>query len=130
MPEPFAQSSVQVFMKQVTVLLFVIISFNAFSQAKKRTFKTKFELAHVTYNGSDNPNECWESVAWGIYINDGGVKLFFGMPYKPLHELKDKVGDAEMEVEVIFHGEPYLDSGEDGDVMCIKLNGVVIYKRA
>ncbi|HLP12243.1 MAG TPA: hypothetical protein VK177_09965 [Flavobacteriales bacterium] len=116
-------------MKHILASILIVFALNAFAQTKRQIFKTKFELAHVTYNGSDNPNECWESVAWGIYINDGGGKLFFGMPYKPLHELKDKVGDAEMEVEVIFHEEPYLDSGEDGDVTCIKLNGVVIYKR-
>ena len=117
-------------MKHILFCILLVVSLISFSQENIQTYKTKFELAQVTYNGSDNPNECWESVAWGIFVKQekGKGKWFFGMPYEPLIELEKKVGDAEMEVEIIFH-EPYDDSGEQGDVISIRLNGEVIYKR-
>ena len=98
----------------------------ALAQSRTKTFTTKFIPNHVTYNGSDNPNECWESVAWGILIEEGENVYFFSMSYRDVEASKEKIGDAEVIIEVGFYDEPYSDSGEDGWVKKITLNGVII----
>lgn len=100
---------------------------NTKAQTGCHAFTSTFIVHSVTYNGSDNPNECWESVAWGILIEDGKNTYFFSMPYQELMALKEKIGDAEVLVEVRFYQESDSDTGEDGGVKKITMNGEVLF---
>jgi hypothetical protein len=112
-------------MKYLFILLFLTFCSSSFAQEKQVRFITKFESYNVTYNASDNPNQCWEAASWGLVIN----KLHFSLPYKMLEELKQKAGTSEMEVEVVYFDEPLDGSGDAGNVVSVKLNNEVVFKR-
>jgi hypothetical protein len=114
-------------MKIFAILLFTFICFGASAQEKKEIFTTKFKPQTITYNGSPNPNECWESVAHGIEIWSGKAGGFFTMPRGKMDELKTIIDTNEVIIEVVYYEEPYDDSGEDGSVLKITMNGKVIY---
>jgi len=112
--------------------LFLLFIFSGFlfsnlNAQSSTTFTTKFIPHSVTYNGSDKPSQCWESVAWGILIEDGERTYFFSLPSQDLESLKETIGDQEITVEVIFYEEYDAESGEDGNVVLITLNGVVVF---
>src|SRR5688572_702357 len=99
------------------VLIFAFISLvwmEVYSQKAAATYKTKFEPALVTYNASDNPNQCWEAVEHGIRIKADKGKLFFEMPHLRISGLKEKIKDAEVVVEVVFYSKEELQ-GRKGE---------------
>ncbi len=98
------------------------------AQGKVTIFSSKFLPESVTYNGSPNPNECWESVAWGVRIISGRASSFFTMDYKDVEKTKEKAGDSEVLIEVAFYDEPLDGSGAEGRVIKIVLKGEVIYE--
>ena len=112
-------------------LLFFAFLLLSVSNTKAQTgchaFTSNFVVHSVTYNGSDDPNECWESVAWGILIEDGKNTYFFSMPYQELMALKEKIGDAEVIIDIRFYQEPDAQTGEDGGVKKITMNGEVLF---
>ncbi|HYG49526.1 MAG TPA: hypothetical protein VD905_01435 [Flavobacteriales bacterium] len=110
-------------MKYSVLLILVFISMVLQAQEKRATYATKFIPYHITYNGSDDPNECWESVAYGIVVN----REYFSLPFNALEELKTKMGDAEITVEVVYYEEPYENSGEVGSVLKITLDKQVLW---
>ena len=96
----------------------------------KEVYSAKFESHSVTYNGSPNPNECWESVANGIIIKTEKEIGFFTMPNNVMESLKKKIGDAEVLIEVIYYEEPLEESGALGGVQKITLKGEVLFKNS
>ena len=101
--------------------------FSNLNAQSSTTFTTKFITHSVTYNGSDNPSQCWEAVASGIVIEDGTKTYFFSIPVHQIGELKKQIGDLEVIVEVGFYAEPAYDSNENGWVKKITLNGKIIF---
>lgn len=129
--EPTAKLSVPLFMKPL-LLIFLLVLWYDQSRGQTVTEKiyicsTKFNPHSVTYNGSDNPNECWESVAWGILIDTDKVKGFFSLGYQEIEKLKTIIGDNEIEVQVAYYDEWLESSGEIGHVKSIKMSGEIIY---
>lgn len=107
------------------LILFIVSG--GFAQNGVKIYTTQFVPETITYNGSPNPNECWESVATGILIKDGASVFFFSIPEKEIEKLKQKIRKGEIIVECIFYEEPYENSGEAGVVLKITFNGEVIY---
>lgn len=116
-------------MKHILFILFLFLTSGICEgqsvENKTGVYTTKFQPRHVTYNASDNPNECWEAVAWGIEIESKG---FFSLEYQAIEKLKVRIGDEEVQVEVIYYDEPIEGSYEVGLVTKITLKGEVIYK--
>ena len=112
------------------LLLFLTSSYSQGQSISEKTYvcSTKLNPHSVTYNGSNNPNECWESVAWGIEIETEKVKGFFSLEYRVIEKLKPIIGDQEIEVEVSYYDELFESSGEIGNVVKIKLKGDIIYQ--
>ena len=98
------------------------------AQSGTKVFKSKFLPTEVTYNGSPNPNECWESVASGINIKVGKTVSFFSMAYQEIERLKEIIGNAEVQIEVIYYNEPEDGSGAKGEVKIITLNDKLIFE--
>lgn len=115
--------------KQIILLFAVLlVTFSKLmAQTGIKTYTTEFTPHSVTYNASDNPNECLESVAWGILIKDKKNTFFFSLPFSDLENLKTMIGNNEVIVEVIFYEERAHDSDEDGNVTKITLNGTIIF---
>lgn len=115
------------------IMKILLISFLALAhvqvnaQEKATVCTTKFVPQTYTYNASPNPNECWEAVSHGILIKADKVGGFFSIPYLKLQELKKVIDTNEVVVEVVYFEEHSYDSGEDGNVLKITLNGTVIY---
>mgnify|MGYP001589733842 CR=1 FL=1 len=114
-------------MKPAIFTLFLFLTFGYCQgqsvEVKTKVHTTKFLPRHVTYNGSPNPNECWESVAWGIEINNA----LFTLGYSVIDKLKVLIGDNEVEVKVVYYEEPIEGSGEIGRVVKLTLKGEIIY---
>jgi hypothetical protein len=118
-------------MNKTNILLFVFFMFSLKSitaQINKKVYVTKFHPESVTYNGSPNPNECWESVAWGITIKIKKNNSFFLISYEAFEQLKEKIGESKVEIEVAFYDEPVDGSGAVGCVTKIVLDGKVLYE--
>jgi hypothetical protein len=112
----------------IYLISFLITCEIAGAQIKTKSYTSKFLPESVTYNGSPNPNECWESVAWGIRIKTEKGKPFFSISYQAFENLKEKIGDKEVQIEVVYYNEPSDDSGAVGYVKKIIFKGEVIYK--
>ena len=114
--------------------LFILIVFilysavSAKSQEKTRVYTSKFIPESITYNGSPDPNECWESVDWGVKIKTKKTSIFVLMPYQDIEKLKTEIGDQEVKIKVDFFEEPESGSGAVGIVEEIILGDKVIYK--
>ncbi|HET6991971.1 MAG TPA: hypothetical protein VFJ43_11635 [Bacteroidia bacterium] len=115
-------------MHRLIIILFFLTPGIISAQNGTKTFTTKFQSRSVTYNASRKNNECLEAVAWGIEIKTGKGSQFFLMPYRDIDTLKQKIGDAEVEVEVYCYDKPEQGSGAAGEVKQITMNGVAIYK--
>jgi len=98
------------------------------AQENTKIYLSEFHPESVTYNGSPNPNECWESVAWGIKIKTEKGSAFFLIGYQAFEELKEKIGDAKVEIEVMYLGEPDFGNGAVGFVTKIVSDGKVLYE--
>lgn len=114
-------------MKTLLNIFLVLAFIQARGQEKATICKTKFKPQTYTYNASPNPNECWEAVSHGILIKTEKVNGFFSMPFLKLEELKKMIDTNEVVVEVIYFDERIEESGEDGNVLNITMNGKVIY---
>jgi hypothetical protein len=116
--------------KEFFLIVIIIIYIGTTSNAQTRTnvYSTKFIPESVTYNGSDDPNECWESVDYGIIIKVENSSLFFNMEYRDLEILKEKIGDTEVQVEVIYYDEPTSGSYSVGKVVKVSLNEEIIFE--
>jgi hypothetical protein len=114
-------------MKHRIFLLFLLSSFAGFAQERTKTYVSVFVPYSVTYNGSDNPNECWESVSHGVLINDGKAQHFFYLPFEVIEPIQLQAGNNELIFEVVFSDEPRDNSGLDGSVVRITQNGAVLY---
>jgi len=116
---------------QKHIISFFILSLFAFSnvdaQAKAETFTTKLISQEVTYNASPNPNECWEAVEWGIKIPNGKSSNFYRMNYKEFEKVKAKVGDNEVQIEVLLFQE-VSEGGAVGMVSKITFKGDVLFE--
>lgn len=112
-----------------TLFLFSFFAATSLSaQKENKVFTTKFTPYVVTYNGSPNPHECWESVEWGIEIKVDKSSQFFVMDNKQMDSLKIIIGDSDVQIEVMFYDKPDRDTGALGEVVKISLNGTVIWK--
>jgi hypothetical protein len=100
---------------------------NLFAQEDKKTFHSPFTVHSVTYNGSDSPNECWESVEWGITIRELSYNLFFSMNNEDLENLRNKIKDHQVQIDVVYYDEPINGSGALGFVTKVTLDGEVIF---
>ena len=110
-------------------ILFSVFSFtNAIAQIKTKVYTSKLQPESVTYNGSPNPNECLESVEWGITIKTEKASSFFLMEYEEIEKLKEKIGDAEVLIEVVYYNEPHDVSNAVGRVVKITLKDEVLYR--
>lgn len=107
-------------------LLFMV---NVNGQQKATLYNVPFTPHSVTYNGSPNPNECWESVDWGILVPNGKTKHFFTLPNGRLDELKKQIGDERVDIEVIYFDEPVYGSGANGNVVKIVWKEEVLYEQ-
>jgi hypothetical protein len=97
----------------IAIAIFLTITgMSALGQEKTITYKTKFEPESVTYNGSPNPNECWEAVDHGIRIKTSEGEPFFTMPSQDVQRLKERIKDAEVVVEVFYY--PVLERAQNG----------------
>ncbi len=112
-------------MKAVILFTFLILSCAVNAQSVE--FKTVFQPQTITYNGSDNPNECWESVDHGIMININGYNQFFILPARVCEILKTKLADQEVLIEVIYFDEPTTGSHALGNVTKITFNGEIVF---
>jgi hypothetical protein len=113
-------------------LLFASLAWiDSTGQSKAVKFKTRFEPHTVTYNSSDKPGECVESVDSGVLIKTGEGEAFFTMPAKEVERMKEKIQDAEVLVEVVYYSvleRADGGSGASGYVTKVTLNDEVIYK--
>lgn len=112
-------------MKTIALITLFILTICSYSQTAQ--YKTVFNPETVTYNGSDNPNECWESVEQGILIEVDGITYFFTMYARGFESLCEQLKGQEVVVDVIHSEESDYGSGADGSVQKITLNGVVVY---
>jgi hypothetical protein len=111
------------------VILFTYLILSCSLNAQPSEFKTVFQPQTITYNGSDNPNECWESVEQGILIDINGYDHFFLLPASEYEILKTRLTNQEVLVEVIYFDEPTEDSHAYGNVIKISYNGEVVFKQ-
>jgi len=109
------------------VILFTYLILSGAVNAQPSEFKTVFRPQTITYNGSDNPNECWESVDHGIMININGYNQFFLLPARAYKILKTKLAEQEVLIEVIYFDEPTTESYAFGNVTKITFNGEVVF---
>ena len=116
-------------MKIVLIIVVMLLGYQTKAQGTN-ICSTRFVPHQVTYNGSLNLNECWESVANGILIETKEVKGFFSLPNKVVDELERKIGDAKVFVEVLYYDEPEEGSGLTGQVKKITLKGEVLFDAA
>lgn len=112
--------------RSLAFLSFLFLLTSAYAQVETKTYTSVFVPYSVTYNGSDNPNECWESVAQGVLIKEGTTQHFFYLPYGVMDSLQQTAGTSELIFEVVFY-EPLDASGLDGSVIRITQNGTVLY---
>jgi hypothetical protein len=110
-----------------TVILFSLLILNLNVSAQTAEFKTIFHPQTITYNGSDNPSECWESVDQGVLINIGASKRFFLLPANQFESLKAKLTNEEVWIEVIYFDEPTDDSYAFGNVTKIIWKGEIVF---
>src|SRR5690349_5659870 len=107
-------------------LLFASLAWiDSVGQNKTMTFQTRFEPHTVTYNGSDKPGECVESVDSGVLIKTDEGETFFTMPSKEVMRLKEKIQDAEVLIEVMYYSvleRADGGSGARGNVTKVTLN--------
>ncbi|MBK9191389.1 MAG: hypothetical protein IPM77_07670 [Crocinitomicaceae bacterium] len=75
------------------VFLVLMFCLNGYTICKSQTaqYKVIYTPQHITYNGSDNPNECWESVEWGLEVVHQDSILFFNLPFSVYKELEEKL---------------------------------------
>jgi hypothetical protein len=112
-------------MKAVILFTYLILSCGV--NAQPIEFKTVFQPQTITYNGSDNRNECWESVDHGVLINVAGYNRFFLLPARNYELLKNKLTNQEVFIEVIYFDEPTQDSHASGNVIKIIFNGEIVF---
>jgi len=115
-------------MKFLMVFFFSLVLNNAILAQQKTVFTTPFVPMLVTYNASPDPEECWEAVAYGVGIKTERGEHFFQMPRLVRDDLKTKIGDSDVEVEVQYFNEERDDSGAAGFVKKIMLKGEIIYQ--
>jgi len=109
------------------LLLLILLNCSVTVFGQTVLFKTKFVPHEVTYNGSPNPNECWESVDSGILVESSGSTFFLLLPASDFERLRQMLTTEEIVVEAILDEESSSDSGARGGVVKITLNGVVIF---
>src|SRR5688572_8726003 len=112
-------------MKTFALISLFILTISSYSQTAQ--YKTVFKPETITYNGSDNPNECMESVEQGILIVVDGTTYFFAMHPGGFESLCEQLKGQEVVVDVIYYEESDYGSGADGAVQKITWNGVVVY---
>ena len=112
----------------ITTLLFTCLIYSNTKSQEKNVCKTKFNPRSIAYNASPDPNECWESVAYGIQIKTKQVNGFFTLPVALLETLKQKIQESEITIVVSYYEEPIEGSGEVGVVDRIWLNESLIYQ--
>lgn len=110
------------------LILLVLVTAVAAHAQRKSVFTTKFIPRVITYNASPNPAQCWEAVAHGIGIKAEKGEYFFQMPWKALQDLKIKLGETEVQIEVQFFEEADDDTGAAGFVRRVSLGDSVMYK--
>ena len=110
----------------ISTLIIMILSSVGYAQ-KKGVCTTKFVPKVVTYNGCPDLKICCEAVERGIMIETPEVWGFF---LSPTEGLKEKIGDAEVVVEVVYYEEEdRIGSGEmEGAVIKITLDGEVLFE--
>ena len=113
---------------RVSLIFIFLVAITGKAQKNSEVFTTKFVLGFVTYNGSPNPNECWEAVERGIKIKTEKTTYFFTVPNTDINKLKEKIGDSEVEITVNYFNEPLNDSEAMGCVSKITLKGEVIFE--
>jgi hypothetical protein len=117
-------------MTKAVIIIFniaLIIYTGSNAQEKSQVYSTKFIPETVTFNGSDNPNECWESVACGITIKTGKNNSFFELDFSHTEKLKKLIGEAKVQIEVIYYNEIEVKTGAVGRVSKITFQNGVIY---
>jgi len=118
-------------MTKAFVIFIILIVFpwkSSTAQVNTKIYLSEFHPEPVTYNGSPNPNECWESVAWGIKIKTTKGSAFFLIGYQAFEKLKEIIGDAKVEIEVMYFDEPDFGSGAVGCVSKIVSDGKVLFE--
>jgi hypothetical protein len=113
----------------ISIIFIILVCKDTIAQKGTETYYTKFIPETVTYNGSDNPNECWESVDWGIRIKTDKCDSFFNMDYKNIERIKKQIGDAEVQIEVIYYDKTYDKSGAVGSILKITFANEVVYNK-
>ncbi|MBI3134025.1 MAG: hypothetical protein HYZ14_05050 [Bacteroidetes bacterium] len=108
-------------------LLFLITGFPMLLMAQQAEYQTLFIPQTVTYNGSPDPNECWESVDQGILVQVGEQQLFFLLPAGVFERLKNQLVNQQVLVEVVYFDERTDESGASGSVLKITHQGVVVF---
>lgn len=113
-----------------TIGLTVLIMGSVASQDHDGVILQSTLLPHsVTYNGSDDPNECWESVDWGVLLPHKKRKGFFLMGDRDLERLRQKVSSEEiLEFEVTCFAESLTGSGAIGAVLRVRRGNEVLFE--
>lgn len=99
------------------------------AQKASKVYTTKFVMNENYYYVSGGPNQCIAAISYGIEIKtDTQIIGFFRMDYREMEKLKEKIGDADVQIEVSVFGKDLEGNGTLGEVLKISMNGVVIWK--
>lgn len=117
-------------MKKAGFILFILmlLSQRATSQQEFITIETTFISESVTYNGSDNPNECMESVDTGIRVPAKKGTLFLLIPSPEFEMLKDKYEGKTVTIIYGLFSQSMKQSGAAGWVEKIIFEGEIIFQ--
>ncbi|MBK8926212.1 MAG: hypothetical protein IPM74_09935 [Crocinitomicaceae bacterium] len=117
-------------MQKSGFILFTLIILNqsVISQQELITIETLFRSESITYNGSDNPNECMEAVDTGIRIPAKKGTLFLLIPAREFEILKNKYEGKTVTITYGLFSESIGQSGAAGWVESITFEGEIIFQ--
>lgn len=117
------------FSASVLLLVVFICPLAAWAQSDSVTIRSTLHAHSVTYNGSEDPNECMESVAWGVILPCKNSQAFFLLDYQVLQELKQKISAEEIvQFEVAYFSERLRESHAIGAVLRVRRGNEVLFE--
>lgn len=115
-------------MRSLLLLFGTVLPFSD-GMAQEEVYTTCYEPYSITYNSSDRPGVCMESVDFGVLVYVGSRRLFFTLPAKTYFELLPLVSDQDVRLEVIYYDA--LSSGimAAGSVVKITFRDTVVFSQ-